>query len=144
MCVMGTLFLCETIAFARNTIATSIVVDNNENSLEPMIRINFNVTMQDLHCDFVQVDVWDALGTNKQNVTKNIDKWQIDENGVRRIFSGRNREVRALAHDEHDMSLEEMQEEAGGDGHVVDLTSENFDAFVQENEMAFVDMYAPW
>jgi hypothetical protein len=96
----------------------------------------------DLHCDYVSVDVWDALGTNRQNVTKNVDKWQIDESGMKRIFAGRNREGRELEWEEHDKTLEEMHAEEGV--HATDLTKDTFDDFLKENEMAFIDMYAPW
>mmetsp|Transcript_36329 Transcript_36329/g.75588 ORF Transcript_36329/g.75588 Transcript_36329/m.75588 type:complete len:489 (-) Transcript_36329:140-1606(-) len=139
MLVMGILFLSETAAFASTKIATSITLDENE---EPQIRLNFNITLLDLHCDYVSVDVWDALGTNRQNVTKNVDKWQLDEAGARRIFSGRNREQRELRHEEHDLSLEEMHENEGV--HAMELTKENFAGFLEENEMAFIDMFAPW
>lgn len=139
MSVMAVLFFSETLAFARTKIVTSISVDENT---EPQIRLNFNITMLDLHCDYVSVDVWDALGTNRQNVTKNVDKWQIDSEGQRRIFSGRNREARELVHDEHDKSLEQMHAEDGV--HAIELTEGNFDEFMQANDMAFVDMFAPW
>lgn len=138
--VMGILFFSETIAFFRTNIATSIAIDENS---EPQIRLNFNITMLDLNCDYVSVDVWDALGTNRQNVTKNVDKWQLDENGIKRVFSGRNRDMRELTHDEHGMTLEEIHAKEGVN--VIDITSkEMFDQFMQENEMAFVDLYAPW
>lgn len=139
MLVMGILFLSETIAFGSTSIVTSITVDEN---VEPQIRLNFNITLMDLHCDFVAVDVWDALGTNRQNVTKNVDKWQLDETGRRRIFSGRNRDPRALHYEEHDMTVEEMHEEAGV--HAVSLNKGNFEQFLKENPMAFLDLYAPW
>lgn len=140
MVVMAVLFLSETAAFASTKIATSISLDENE---EAQIRLNFNITLLDLHCDFVSVDVWDALGTNRQNVTKNVDKWQLDEAGTRRIFSGRNREQRELRHEEHDKTLEQLHEEGDG-AHAVVLTKENFADFLKEHEMAFVDMFAPW
>lgn len=139
MSVMAVLFFSETLAFARTKIVTSITVDENT---QPQIRLNFNITMLDLHCDYVSVDVWDALGTNRQNVTKNVDKWQIDAEGQRRIFSGRNRETRDLVHDEHDRTLEEMHAEDGV--HAIELTEGNFDEFMQANDMAFVDLFAPW
>jgi hypothetical protein len=139
MLVMAVLFISETLAFSASNIVTSIAVDENT---EPQIRLNFNITLLDVHCDYVSVDVWDALGTNRQNVTKNVDKWQLDDEGKRRIFSGRNRETRELIHDEHDMSLEEMHEAEGV--HAVTLTKENFAGFLEENPMAFIDMYAPW
>eukprot|EP00523_Entomoneis_sp_CCMP467_P002725 CAMPEP_0168755696 /NCGR_PEP_ID=MMETSP0724-20121128/20209_1 /TAXON_ID=265536 /ORGANISM="Amphiprora sp., Strain CCMP467" /LENGTH=422 /DNA_ID=CAMNT_0008804333 /DNA_START=87 /DNA_END=1356 /DNA_ORIENTATION=+ len=133
MIIMGVLFLSETWAFASTRIATSIVLDENE---EPQIRLNFNITLLDLHCDYVSVDVWDALGTNRQNVTKNVDKWQLDEAGARRIFSGRNREAREVKHEEHE-NADELQ------GHAVELTKQNFPDFMKEHDMAFVDMFDP-
>lgn len=141
MLVMGVLFLSETFAFWRTNISTSITLDEN---MSPQIRLNFNITIMDLHCDYVSVDVWDALGTNRQNVTKNIDKWQLDDDGKRRIFAGRNREGRVFSHDEHaERSLEEVHEEHGGEA-APSLTEHDFDDFLKEHEMAFIDMFAPW
>ena len=141
MFVMGVLFLSETVAFWRTEVSTSITLDENTS---PQIRLNFNITIMDLHCDYVSVDVWDALGTNRQNVTKNIDKWQLDDAGVRRIFAGRNREGRELSHDEHsEKNIQDVHEEHGGEM-APHLTDETFDEFVKAHEMAFVDLYAPW
>lgn len=136
--IMAILFFSETAAFARTNIATSISLDENK---APQIRLNFNITMLDLNCDFVSVDVWDALGTNRQNVTKNVEKWQIAEDGERQ-YSGRNREQRAVTHEEHDKTLEEMHEEDGVSAN--DLTEANWDSFHEKHEMAFVDLFAPW
>jgi hypothetical protein len=137
--VMAVLFFSETLAFAKSSIETSIAIDENT---QPQIRINFNITLLDVNCDYVSLDVWDALGTNRQNVTKNVDKWQLDDAGIRRVFSGRNRDARELVHDSHDRTLEQMHAEDGVA--VVDLTSENFHDFLNEHDMVFVDMYAPW
>jgi len=57
-------------------------------SLPPQIRINFNITMLDVPCEFATVDILDVLGTNQQNVTKNIEKWNLDQNAQRRMFQG--------------------------------------------------------
>lgn len=135
--VMAVLFFSETIAFARTSMGTAITLDEND---QPQIRLNFNITLMDLHCDFVSVDVWDTLGTNRQNVTKNIEKWQLDEEGQRRIFSGRNREQKEVVHEEHEESLEELHEDGE---QAVELTPDNFQEFLKEHEMAFIDMYAP-
>jgi hypothetical protein len=138
--VMAVLFFCETAAFARSRIVASIAVDEN---VEPQIRLNFNITLADLHCDYVSVDVWDALGTNRQNVTRNVDKWQLDSAGAKRIFSGRNRDSRELGWEQHDVTLEEMHAEQGGAQAVV-LTKDTFADFLKAHEMAFIDLYAPW
>eukprot|EP00580_Thalassiosira_gravida_P003192 CAMPEP_0201621490 /NCGR_PEP_ID=MMETSP0492-20130828/46905_1 /ASSEMBLY_ACC=CAM_ASM_000837 /TAXON_ID=420259 /ORGANISM="Thalassiosira gravida, Strain GMp14c1" /LENGTH=433 /DNA_ID=CAMNT_0048091031 /DNA_START=134 /DNA_END=1435 /DNA_ORIENTATION=- len=117
---------------------TSIALDEND---QPQIRLNFNMTLMDLHCDYVSVDVWDTLGTNRQNVTKNIEKWQLDESGQRRIFSGRNREQREVVHEEHEETMEELHEDGE---QAVELTPDTFQNFIESHEMAFIDMYAPW
>ncbi|KAL7569546.1 hypothetical protein ACA910_013916 [Epithemia clementina (nom. ined.)] len=138
MAVMAILFLSETAAFVSTRITTSIALDESQ---EAQIRLNFNITLLDLHCDYVSVDVWDALGTNRQNVTKNVDKWQLDDSGTRRVFAGRNRETREVRHEEHDSHEVALLTEAG---HALELTKDNFAQFLQDHEMAFVDMFAPW
>ena len=138
MAVMTLLFFAETIAFARTNIATEIALDDNT---APQIQLNFNVTLLDLHCDYVSVDVWDVLGTNRQNVTKNIEKWQLDEEGKRRTFSGRNRETREVVHEEHEETLEELHEDGV---HAFPLDPDIFQSFLDSHEMAFVDFFAPW
>lgn len=139
MLVMALLFSAETFAFARTNISTEIALDDNS---APQIQLNFNITLFALQCDYVSVDVWDVLGTNKQNVTKNIDKWQVDESGNRKTYSGRNRETREVRHEEHEESLDEMH--ANGI-HATPLSSkEEFLSYLEEHEMSFVNFFAPW
>lgn len=47
------------------------------------------------------LDVWDTLGTNRHNITKDITKYTIDSYGQTRNFHGRNREEQAILHDNH-------------------------------------------
>lgn len=138
MLVMALLFFAETMAFARTKISTEIALDENADS---QLQLNFNVTLFALHCDYASVDVWDVLGTNRQNVTKNVEKWQVDENGNRKTFSGRNRETREVRHEEHEETLEELHEDGV---HVNQLSSESYDRFLQENELTFINYFAPW
>ncbi|KAJ1449749.1 endoplasmic reticulum-golgi intermediate compartment-domain-containing protein [Pelagophyceae sp. CCMP2097] len=83
---MMVLFVVELWAFLATTIETGVMLDTNA---ETLLRINFNVTMMEIQCDYVAVDVVDVLGTNSMNVTKNVEKWQLDEFGKRMIFQGR-------------------------------------------------------
>jgi len=46
------LFFCETWAFARTKIVSSIEIDSNP---EKTIALNFNISLYDLHCDFISV-----------------------------------------------------------------------------------------
>ena len=66
---MGVLFIVELYAFLSTTVETGVMLDTNSDTL---LRINFNVTMLDLQCDYAAVDVVDVLGTNSMNVTKNV------------------------------------------------------------------------
>ena len=50
-------------------VQTGVILDANTDTL---LRINFNVTMLDLPCEYAAVDVVDVIGTNKMNVTKNV------------------------------------------------------------------------
>ena len=71
-----------------------MALDTNE---ESKLRINFNVTMMDLSCEYAVVDVVSKLGTN-QNVTTHISKFSLDANGVKERYKGRNQ-------DQHDIIL---------------------------------------
>ena len=136
--VITFLFMSELFAFLSTDLVTSVALDVNDASV---VRLNFNVTFLDLHCDYVSVDVLDELGTNRQNITKNVEKWQIDEDGKKRVFAGRNKDVREVKHDVHEKTLEQMHED-GVHATVVDLTT--FDDFVKTKDLAFLNFYAPW
>jgi len=139
MLLMGLLFSAETFAFFKSNIYTEIALDDNT---APQIQLNFNVTLYALQCDYVSVDVWDVLGTNRQNVTKNVEKWQVDESGNRRSFSGRNRETRELKYEQHAETLEELHE--NGVHAVAILSQPHYEEFMRVHDMAMVNFYAPW
>ena len=149
---MLSLFVVELSSFITTTTQSTVVVDFNRDQqvrwrwlaspastthpppIYPslQIRINFNITMLDVPCEFATVDVLDVLGTNQQNVTKNIEKWNLDQDAQRRMFQGyveevdewvdccashahsytysRNREQRDLLHDEHHPSLDQAHQ----------------------------------
>jgi thiol-disulfide isomerase/thioredoxin len=135
---MAILFVVELWAFLSTTIETGVMLDTNA---ETLLRINFNVTMLDLRCDYAAVDVVDVLGTNSMNVTKNVEKWQLDETGKRMIFQGRNREQKAIQHDEHHPEIEELHKNGV---HAMPLDETNFESFLSENPYVFVNFFAPW
>lgn len=95
---MLVLFVAELWAFLAQQTITNVVIDPNTDSL---LRINFNITLMDIPCEFAIIDAVDVLGTRKDNITKNINKWQVDARGVKRNYEGRNMEQRDLLHDVH-------------------------------------------
>jgi hypothetical protein len=94
----------------------------------------------DMPCEFAIIDVVDVLGTRYENVTKNINKWQVDESGVRRNYEGRNVEQQHIEHDIHH-DLEELH--ANG-VHATPVDEAEFKSFIDSHRMVFVNFYAPW
>ena len=101
---MLVLFVAELWAFVSKQTITNVVIDPNTDAL---LRINFNITVMDIPCEYAMIDVVDVLGSRHDNITKNVNKWQVDANGVRRNYEGRNMEQRDLMHDVHH-DLEEL------------------------------------
>ena len=93
-----------------------------------------------------QSDVWDTLGTNLQNITKDISKWTIDKEGTQQRFHGRNKDQRKIAHETHDENaLHDISEANGGELHSTDLTPDTISNFLNEqHDVAIVDYFAPW
>jgi hypothetical protein len=104
--------------------------------------LNFNITMMDLRCDFAVVDVVSVLGTD-QNVTAHLTKWDIDADGVRRRYKGRNKQQKDI--ELFDVSVTDSLEtlhENGEDAVLLDETTLEFAK--RENDYLFVDFFASW
>mmetsp|Transcript_18218 Transcript_18218/g.25874 ORF Transcript_18218/g.25874 Transcript_18218/m.25874 type:complete len:175 (+) Transcript_18218:76-600(+) len=133
---MTILFLLETKAFFSSQLKTNLALDSNEDS---QIRVNFNITMMDLKCDYATIDVVSVLGT-QQNVTQHVQKYPIDQSGVRKSYQQRN----LKQHDVQlfDVTVEETIEELHADGEdAVSLDETTFKIALEENEYVFVDFF---
>jgi hypothetical protein len=73
------LFIAELWAFLSYHIESNIILDPNTDS---QLRINFNITVFDIPCEYTSIDVVDVLGTRNDNVTLNINKWAVDKEGI--------------------------------------------------------------
>ena len=106
------------------------------------MRINFNITMMDLKCDYASVDVVSVLGT-EQNITTHVNKWHVDADGVRQRYQGRNKAQKdiELFDPTVGQTLEELHE---GGIDAVSLTPETLEYARREFEYVFVDFYASW
>ncbi|CAM9446379.1 unnamed protein product, partial [Heterosigma akashiwo] len=97
------MFIAEFRAFIDSGHETSLVMDPND---DLKLRINFNISMLELPCEYAAIDLYDVLGTNKLNYTKNVLKWNMDAGGSKGVFYGRQMEQRDLKHDDHhDLAL---------------------------------------
>ena len=136
---MGLLFFLETKAFLSSSLKTSLALDSNSDS---QIRVNFNITMMDLKCEYATIDVVSVLGT-QQNVTQHVQKFPIDQYGVRQRYQQRN----LKQHDVQlfDASIEETIEELHADGEdAVSLDETTLNVALEENTYVFVDFFANW
>ncbi len=134
---MLVLFVAELWAFLTIHYETNIIIDPGTDSL---LRINFNITVLDMPCEYATIDVVDVLGTRNDNVTLNVNKWQVDENGVRRNYEGRNVQQQDIMHDiHHDLELLH----ANG-VHATPMDKESFEPWLARHEYTFVNFYAPW
>jgi hypothetical protein len=109
---------------------------------EPRVRLNFNITMMDLKCEFAVVDVVSVLGT-EQNVSSHITKWHVDGDGVRQRYQGRNKQQKDI--DLFDSTVTRTLEELTENGEdAISLDEETFEYARKQQEYLFVDFYASW
>lgn len=134
---MLVLFIAELWAFLSLHVYTNIVIDPNTDSL---LRVNFNITVLDMPCEYATIDIVDVLGTRTDNVTKNINKWQVDASGVRQNYEGRNPEQKDLLHDSH----HDLRQLHANGVHAVPMDQGSFDSWVDGHEYTMANFYAPW
>lgn len=137
---MVTLFAFETKSFLSSSVmVTDLALDTNK---DQKIRINFNITMMDLSCDYAVVDVVSQLGT-AQNVTTHVTKYGLDANGVREQYKGRNQNQHDILFS--DKLVEDTIDELHENGEdAVSLDATTFPFAKDEYEFLFVDFYASW
>jgi hypothetical protein len=70
--VIGLLLISEIGSYLTPKFDTRVVIDRSADG--EMMRINFNVSFPALSCEFASVDVGDAMGLNRFNLTKTVFK----------------------------------------------------------------------
>ncbi|OEU05932.1 hypothetical protein FRACYDRAFT_231387 [Fragilariopsis cylindrus CCMP1102] len=140
--IIITLFLYETKEFLTSKLIKDLMIDKKENTGDTTIRLNFNITMLDLKCDWAVIDVVSVLGTD-QNVTAHVTKWDLDTNGIKSTFRGRNRNQKDI--DLYDKTVTESIQELHQNGEdAVSLNKETLSMAKENFEYLFVDFYAGW
>jgi len=139
---MVVLFLYETTEFITTKLTKELMIDRKEHTGDTTIRLNFNITMLDLRCDWSVIDVVSVLGT-EQNVTAHLTKWDLDSNGIKATFRGRNRNQKDI--DLYDTTVTESIEELHTNGEdAIALDDETLDYAKDTYDYLFVDFYASW
>lgn len=160
--LMAFLLLSELRSYASTSFDTKVVVDRSVDG--ELLRINFNLSFPALSCEFASVDVGDALGLNRFNLTKTVFKRAIDadmraigplqwDRAVDEVLKASDEETTAAEekvarHKEALKVLQESNRPADGHAHVVyeiaDL--EELQAMVKDptHAVVLVNFYAPW
>ena len=152
---MVVLFLCELSAYLRPEVVSGVVLDSPETIItgtgpkvvNHKVQLNFNITMMDMACEFVEVDVLDVLGEQRLDIQANVDKWGVNQEGIRRLYHGRNRKQADINHDHDDegTSVHGTIEDLHSNGeHALPVDKEGLKKLNEEMDFVFVDFYAPW
>lgn len=140
--VMLTLFFYETRDFLRRDIETKMCLDSDKDGATAF-RINLNITMMDLKCEFATIDVVSVWG-EEQNVTQNVKKYPVDGYGVRQRLHSRNKNQRDVLLKDDSVIHRDIEELIKEGAAAVSLTPDSFKDALKENKFVFVDYYAMW
>mmetsp|Transcript_12703 Transcript_12703/g.22480 ORF Transcript_12703/g.22480 Transcript_12703/m.22480 type:complete len:390 (-) Transcript_12703:10-1179(-) len=136
------LFMCETSAFLTSTPTTKIVVDANQDEL---LKINFDVAMLDIDCDHLTVGVWDAFGTERLNITKNVQKQRVDHKGADKGKPYTEDELLELEFSDRSFTAEELAELDSDWGSSSDsFKHDDFQGVIDAHDYTMVNFYADW
>lgn len=136
--LMVTVFIAELWAFLSVGYVTDVVLDPTTDS---HIRVSFNISVLDLPCEYLSVDVVDVLGTRKESVSQNINKWAIDSDGILQNYIGRNDD----SNNKFRMDEHHDKEELEANGiQAINLDAGEFDNYLAQNKYVFANFYAPW
>lgn len=104
---------------------------------DAQVKINVNISLPKLPCQFASLDVRDVIGTNRMNITTNIRKWKLTAHGEERSAE-MTETASAPKHEVDDKHPEDPVDKAQV------LSNNNFDSFITTNELVLVNFYAPW
>jgi thiol-disulfide isomerase/thioredoxin len=142
---MGYLFYKETSDYLTTKLVSNLTLDRRKSTDDDMIKVTFNITMMDLRCDHIEVDVVSVLGNN-QNMTKYISKIPLDAEGVVHAVAARNmrqHDIEEIAL--HDSSVTKSIEDLHESGEqAISLDEKTLGFALRENDLVFVDFFASW
>ena len=137
--------LMLTIAELRNltTIAneTELIIDRSEDGA---FRINLNVTVIGLSCEFLSVDLKNALGTNREDLNDNtLHKFSL---GTSQVWQGsatkKNQPAELPEIHTYDVPTG-AKDHYGQERHAIELNKNNFQQTLDDHEVLLVDFHSP-
>jgi thiol-disulfide isomerase/thioredoxin len=141
---VGLLLLAELGAFLRTTYLTNIIMDENRESL---MQINFDITLYDLPCKFLQIGVFSKFGEEKLNTTDTFNYIPLDHTGQYKGMAYTTAEIAALEQADTigDVTDEEKKElDSDWSASSDQFKHNDFDRVVGFHDFTFVNFYAEW
>lgn len=126
---------------------TTLVVDE---LVDETLRVNFNVTLHEVPCEYLSVDVSDLTGVMRHNISKDILKWRLNH---RQTVLGDSMAVAVKEakvddnsrHENHDVFFDDEDEPEPADSKLSErLGPHNFKEFLSQHELTLVNFFAPW
>lgn len=159
-----TLILCEIYGYFQTQIVSNVVLSpslGSKSGLVPhgssstdkgswrygQMMLNYNITFTDVSCQYLSVDVFDVLGTNKVDIKSNVEKWTLSSDQKQKNYKGKNIHSDVLHdHDEDGNNIHGTLEELHVDGKdAVDIVDmDHLETLFKGKDFVFVDFYAPW
>lgn len=134
ICVI--LFFFETWNYLSVETSREIIIDPHS---EDNLIINFDVTLFELPCKYASVDIWDAFGTERQNVTSStIKKTRLDINLLEGNFVDNS--DKRIKHDTHFDDVEYIED--GQYSH--QFNARTWKKGLMHQEYTFVNFFVPW
>jgi len=146
--VMITLFVLELHAYFELKTSTTLVVDE---LVDDTLRANFNVTLHQVPCEYLSVDVSDMTGLSRHNISKDILKWRLDSN--QRVIETTSAVAAKTVHEgkiEHEThngvyDVFDPDEYEPPDTNLSQaLSADSFPDFLRQHELTVVNFFAPW
>lgn len=152
--IMTLLFVLEFNSYITGTIKRDMVLDETLKHSDYLDAV-FNITVADMPCVFISIDVTDVTGLTRQNITKRIKLARVNHEGIvlgkqeeHEVEPEEHEEVFEAEDDEYNQLMDQMNAGTLSDGHSEALTSATFDTFIKAHakphEVVFVDFFAPW
>jgi len=139
--LMIVLLFCELYSFMTPTLKTLIQMDDND---EDNIELYFDITMLDLPCKFVSVDLVDDFGEETNNVTANIVKINKHWRRGELIEGGLHEDEEAMKEIEEEEEYDRTKEVDSEGHHALHIPGDQLDKALREHHMTFINFYAPW
>ncbi|EFN59158.1 hypothetical protein CHLNCDRAFT_138016 [Chlorella variabilis] len=116
---------------------TDMVVDRSAHG--ELLRVNFNISFPQLSCEFATLDVSDAMGLKRLNLTKTVRKQPITEEMQRAGQAVEDKKHHDPKYDEEHPGFQYEDVNIS-----VPLTNDMFDQTAAQYDILVVNFFAPW